>query len=257
MAEQELWSYTALIDNSDKAAADANLAATSGDFVNLLSDDLLHEFDANDLEPSPGAGTGIFQVNRSQRRNIKTALIDLPTVFFEEQARRMPSRYPDPWDVFIARKQYRRRPSFDEETQEWSHTFVHALGLFKTGVLSSPQPIGSDWSLIDQWDIEQDMINTVRSGDGNRIEVNFAGTYELDTKGMFDEEQGLEFQWIKNTGTVGPIYQFPDPGGSARPEVWVEELAVNDKIGIGIRSTAGDAFFNLLQGSWMGLNRIY
>lgn len=254
----ELWSYTAAIADSDKAATDAALAAVSGDFANLFSLPCIAEDDAPDMSPPRGWTTGVFQIDRPQRREIKNAIKDMPTITYEEQDRHLPARYPTPSELFIARRQWRFQPTWDEESQTWSHTYVHSTGLFKTGALSSPQTLGSDWAMIDQWDKEQDMINTVRSGDGNRIQVDFDGRYYINAKGEFDRTQNLDFQWLKNTEPFGAIYHYPD--GTTTGEIVEEvDLLATDKIGIVVRSTdlQTTPVLNLLQGSWMGLRRIY
>lgn len=236
--------YTGFVVDAQKDAANAALEAVSGDFDEFFRFPCNQETDDENTIRAWTCRQVLLGPSLRQKGNqaLATAGIVSPNLEYTEVEARG-NRFPDATDLFLAEHQLRQVGSF-----------VHVTGLFRASVASVAQTVSASPSLIDQWTSTDDMRNCAVSGDGNRLEVDFAGTYFLEASLRFVETgDDFVFRLVKNVTQLAGSFSSAD--SPAQGSKTASGVIPTDKFGISVQVASGTATFQMT-GGWFGLKRI-
>lgn len=233
--------------------------AVSGSYTDLFNLPALYEDDPDPSRQVDGSldwsgttiraySTGIVLTSKPMRRNLSTAVQPWLTSANWREVDSRGDRFPDAYALFLS--EYQLREAF---------SFVQATGLLRSyGGLAS-QTLGGTGKagavLLSQWEDLLEVRNTRLDGTGQRIQVDFGGTYDVELQLSWDNPDAIEtsFQLTVDAAFVGPTvtqnddYMSGSIGDIAMP-------APTSKIGIAVWTNAGQYDFKLRSG-WLGIKR--
>jgi hypothetical protein len=236
--------FIGFVADSDKMAANDAAASVSGNFENLFYWPCYPE-----LSDIPTHWGTMVRLDPQQRSKLKKAVITDAgiSVTFREQEARGP-RYPSDYDLFLGENQLRR---FNDTRVPAG--FVHATGLFRADGSAASQTASTTAQLINQWSSTESMRNCTVDGSGNRLQVDYPGSYFLEARIAFIENGGdFKFRLVKNVEYVTP--QFGSTVSPVAGDKSVTGILADDKFGISVEVSTGEFEFQMVN-SWLGLSR--